>query len=44
MKYENDDSQDIQKDIFKSLEKATYQEALTLLEEYKSTLDEHSIN
>lgn len=43
IKYENDDSKDIQKDIFEALEKSTYQEALALLEEYKSTLDEHSI-
>ncbi len=43
IKYENDDSKDIQKDIFEALEKATYQEASALLEEYKSTLDEHSI-
>lgn len=41
--YENDDSKDIQKDIFEVFEKATYQEALTLLEEHKSTLDGHSI-
>jgi len=43
LKYENDNSQDIQHDIFKSLENTTYQEALALLEEYKSTIDEHSI-
>ena len=43
IKYENDNSKDIQKDIFKALENTTYEEALTLLEEYKSTLDEHSI-
>lgn len=43
IKYENDDSKDIQKDIFKALENATYKEALTVLEEYKASLDEHSI-
>lgn len=43
IKYENDDSKDIQKDIFKALENATYKEALTVLEEYKASLDEYSI-
>ncbi|WP_428739467.1 hypothetical protein [Sulfurimonas sp.] len=43
IKYENDDSKDIQKDIFKVLENATYKEALTVLEKYKTVLDEHSI-
>ena len=43
IKYENDDSKDIEKDIFKALENTTYKEALTVLEEYKASLDEHSI-
>ena len=43
IKYENDNSKDIQKDIFKVLVNATYEEALIILEKYKVSLDEHSI-
>ena len=43
IKYENDNSKDIQKNIFKVLVNATYEEALTVLEKYKASLDEYSI-